>query len=885
MKTRRIKHIFTAILVGLFSFETLAQYTLPFYEDFQGEQLPAGWQVIDSASGTSTFTFSVRPNNPGLTTEENGYAHISGNTVVRPNAHLISPSIDMSGASGVMLSFDNSFYNSDVYPLKDYIGVYVSDDGGVTWGDTTYFNDAYQWPPERDQIDISAIAAGKSNVKIRFAFVTQVHSDNPSWSFDDIAIHEIVSDDLGIVSWDSKTKGCDIDSVNVIVHNYGTNPTPATGFDIGYSTDNGATYHTEHVNDVIQPNSSMTYKFTSLMSLSPGTYNGIVKCTLAGDFESSNDELSMELIKSPVVSSFPYSQDFEGAQAYWFSSNGISSWELGTPDNTLTNSASGTNCWITDIDGDYVGNEFSWVESPYFDFSGLTKPIFRMNAWWQIDNPYSDGVQLEYRIAGSNIWTVIGNTASGSNWYNSVGGWSGFSNTWIPVEHDLDMLSGYSAVQLRLRLKSVYTYSDEGFAFDDVEIYESPAIDLGISAWEEPSTGCGLSNAETIRFKVSNYGADAAPNEIPLKFSLDNGQTYTHDTLRYAIPVATDISYMVLSLPQDFSVPGVYNIIVLTDVPGDGQRGNDTLRTTVVSQPTISTFPVTEDFETSSGDLWVTSSSSSINSWELATPNGIQLSGANSGSNAWVTNASQNYKDDEISYVNSPCYDFSGLEFPAVELQSIADVYTNDAVTLQYSTDGSSWSILEGPQGGDTVNNWYHGNLGWRGTWNSYMESRKGLQEVGNPQRIQFRIELNANFQYVGEGFAFDDFTIYSDSMLFSPDTIIDDSVITDTTIVDTTISDTTTTGIIFYKDVFEINAFPNPASERVYIQLIGSLKLEDVSINVISSIGQKLNCNIHFNNSKEAVIDTKELPGGMYFLRVWTDDQITVKPFVINHN
>ncbi|MDH5491787.1 MAG: MopE-related protein, partial [Myxococcales bacterium] len=62
-------------------------------------------------------------------------------------------------------------------------------------------------------------------------------------------------------------------------------------------------------------------------------------------------------------------------------------------------------------------------------------------------------------------------------------------------------------------------------------------------------------------------------------------------------------------------------------------------------------FHYFEDFETGPGG-WTASGAAS--SWEHGAPAGTLISGASSGSNAWVTNLSGDYNDDELSYLTSP---------------------------------------------------------------------------------------------------------------------------------------------------------------------------------------------------------------------------------------
>ena len=56
------------------------------------------------------------------------------------------------------------------------------------------------------------------------------------------------------------------------------------------------------------------------------------------------------------------------------------------------------------------------------------------------------------------------------------------------------------------------------------------------------------------------------------------------------------------------------------------------------------------------------------NSWEYGTPAATKINGAASGSKAWKTSLTGNYKDQQLSYLYSPCFDISGLTNPTLSI-------------------------------------------------------------------------------------------------------------------------------------------------------------------------------------------------------------------------
>lgn len=228
----------------------------------------------------------------------------------------------------------------------------------------------------------------------------------------------------------------------------------------------------------------------------PGTY--IVELTAFNDNCSAS--VTKEVDVKEVVNSFPYNEDFESGRGYWTAHGINNSWEYGTPAGPTINNAYSNNAWVTNLSGDYNADEKSWVVGPPFDFSSLDYPVFEFKIWWDAEGFY-DGANLQYKI-GTGSWETAGALFGGQNWYNSpylysleIGfgmqtenaiGWSGDgewgygSNDWLTARYGLFNLGNQSDVKLRIAFASNAEYQNDGFAFDDVNIFQSPTgIDSG----------------------------------------------------------------------------------------------------------------------------------------------------------------------------------------------------------------------------------------------------------------------------------------------------------------------------------------------------------------------------------------------------------------------
>ena len=195
----------------------------------------------------------------------------------------------------------------------------------------------------------------------------------------------------------------------------------------------------------------------------------------------------------------------------------------------------------------------------------------------------------------------------------------------------------------------------------------------------------------------------------------------------------------------------------------------------------IATFPYVQDFEATSGG-WFTGGSSS--DWEWGNPKKPIINSAFSGSKCWVTGGLTNgaYNNSEASWIQSPCFDFTTLQYPFITFNIWSETERNyDGAGFQYSLDnGSSWIDAGSTNNAaDCINqNWFNvssiryltlmnsGN-GWSGSIpdpsgaHGWITAKKPLPILAGKSNVIFRFvfgsgSINNNF----DGFAMDDFGI-----------------------------------------------------------------------------------------------------------------------------
>jgi gliding motility-associated-like protein len=206
-----------------------------------------------------------------------------------------------------------------------------------------------------------------------------------------------------------------------------------------------------------------------------------------------------------VVSTFPYSENFETAPA-WTSGGTNSDWAWGTPSHpTISSAGGGTKCWIVGgLTGSFYNYaEQSWVMSPCFDFTNLTYPWISFKIFWEDEWKY-DGLVLQSSTDGGTTWANVGAFGDAvdclnANWYdynniinltaaNPKDGWAGRTGAtagscqgghgslgWVNAKHCMSSLAGLPSVRFRFYFGAGTTCNSyDGIAFDDIYIDNAP---------------------------------------------------------------------------------------------------------------------------------------------------------------------------------------------------------------------------------------------------------------------------------------------------------------------------------------------------------------------------------------------------------------------------
>ncbi|MBL7725624.1 MAG: S8 family serine peptidase [Chitinophagaceae bacterium] len=300
------------------------------------------------------------------------------------------------------------------------------------------------------------------------------------YTFDDIRIYRAV-DDIQLVSIDTPyTVSCGLNTtvpVKATVRN--TSNAVINNIPVVLRV-NGVVIATETIAS-IPASSALQYTFTATADLSAtGDHSIEVWTALVTDNYKENDTARITANNLPLVTTFPYLQNFESGNGSWYAGGTRNTWEYGTPVSPRINrAASGSKAWKTNIAGYYNDEEYSYLYSPCFNISSMTNPTLSLSIAMDIEDcgaVLCDAAWVEYSADGIT-WTKLGTTGQGTNWYNKdYSGnqlWSQQNYIRWHVATTALPTTNNSKLRLRFVFRSDEGLGKDGIAVDDIHIYDN----------------------------------------------------------------------------------------------------------------------------------------------------------------------------------------------------------------------------------------------------------------------------------------------------------------------------------------------------------------------------------------------------------------------------
>ncbi len=305
--------------------------------------------------------------------------------------------------------------------------------------------------------------------------------------------------------------------------------------------------------------------------------------------------------------------------------------------------------------------------------------------------------------SGTALVTVTGNLTSAFT--PTAAQW-----TQTPIAIDL---TPYKNLSVQVQFKATSGYGNNLY-LDDINIFGTQAVanDAGVTVINSPIASiCG--NSFTPQVVVQNYGT-AALTSVKVWSAVDpagSGPTGYVSKSFTGLNIASGATTTLTLDPVTGVANGSHNFRAYTELPNgvtDQQLSNDFLVKPFVINIPITTFPVTQDFETA----WTGTAAAPIltNGWAVINPDNLttwvrttaaKKSGVASG---LLDNYSYN-APGQLDYLRSPSVNFVGKDSAYVTFHHAYKLYSatlSDTLEVVLSMDcGSTWTSIWKKGGAD----------------------------------------------------------------------------------------------------------------------------------------------------------------------------------------
>lgn len=445
------------------------------------------------------------------------------------------------------------------------------------------------------------------------------------------------------------------------------------------------------------------------------------------------------------------------------------------PSGWTNNAVSGSQTWSFGIDGantalhsgnqNLDGTAFAFFDDDVFGTSSTNNTVELLTPSFDNSSELSTYLEFDYNFRAANAVTdsFYVEVYDGSSWVRVFSRWSDDCGNYLNASQCLSFphafvdISAYANANCQVRF--VYHDGDDwGYyvGVDNVEIYSLYPIDLRVVDLLSPTNGCGLTTGETVEVSISNMGSQTARN-FSVSYSIDGGSVVT-ENVSDTIPGGDTITYE-FNATADLSTIKVYQVELYPTIATDGDFSNDTLKTQVNHEQLFTPLYI-EGYETNASGWSVYGANAS---WEKGEPAGSSISSTPSGDSAFVTNLDGNYNNNEASYLESPCFDFSSTAGDP-RLSFLLNYNTEirfDQLWMEYSfNNGASWIKL--PAQGPNPLNWYNNTTVqvWEGISNGWLNVDNVLIGFGGEPQVKFRFAFRTDGSSLMEGVGVDNFVI-----------------------------------------------------------------------------------------------------------------------------
>jgi hypothetical protein len=448
-----------------------------------------------------------------------------------------------------------------------------------------------------------------SSFQVRWGQSMRYPAQTDGYTIDDIRIYTTTSDVQVTSIVAPPVPSCESNGYqeySVLVKNNGSDDCYQLPFEVRL---NGETAHRGALPVVrAQKDTLYTFNFSSPLYLNSDRNVSIV-VKKAFDSNTGNDAATVFVKLAPVISGYPYLEDFENGSGGWYTLDQHPLWAFGAPASSKINeAASGKNAWTANLGGTYANETVSYLYSPCFAMGGMAQPAISFST--SIDLAACAGgtcdiAYVEYSVSG-NSWMRLGGVHTGTNWYNAhqenADVWNFQDYTrWHVSTAPIPKYFPGGYVRFRFVIKSKSPSSRAGIAIDDIHIYDSQAMVYFSSSPDNTTSSAELSGNDWVSLKSYNAMLVAInPHGQPLgnvsakthlyngairiqnkqyylgrNFTIDAGDASFQQPVGVRIYITDEESEKLISAPQKEGVtrPASAYDLAITKYSGDNEDG------------------------------------------------------------------------------------------------------------------------------------------------------------------------------------------------------------------------------------------------------------------------------------------------------------------------
>ncbi|MCD6362166.1 MAG: choice-of-anchor J domain-containing protein [Armatimonadetes bacterium] len=432
---------------------------------------------------TASLAFGAALNEgfEGTTFPPDGWSEGSGWSRSTSYSHTGSASAKCSWSSGsywlITPQLDVSTSDTLKYWIRRYYSGYSNDwfkiEISTTTNDISSFSavdsfhtDALSYTFEEKKVSLDSYAKAKGTIYIAFHYVS---TGGPNIYIDDVSGPELYAAAHDFATLDHATDSRSMQDTTVLVNenvtfhivakNWGTTTESSP---IKWTCTGGSpTSDTDENTASLAQDATEHHTFSPTWSASTaGTYTVKFYTDLATDTDHSNDTTTVVITVCAPITSFPWTEGFEGGSIpdCWTNLNDL--WTIGSE------SHSGSYCARVSY---YHTGEAILTTPP------INLPAnHRIKFWWKDDDISSKGG----KVAGHDTTYFEISTDGGSSWttLDTLSAPSSMSN-YEEAVHDLSSYAG-NGVYVRWRDVTDATYNAYGTGLDDITIEEIPQVPI-----------------------------------------------------------------------------------------------------------------------------------------------------------------------------------------------------------------------------------------------------------------------------------------------------------------------------------------------------------------------------------------------------------------------